>query len=95
MSKQDWNDLSIVEVPGERRSSNEHEKVFKGTTVPNKYRGTAADQHDMAVLGKKQVLRRNFKFLTILGFASTVGHIRQEQRLLDAQTDDTRIARYS
>lgn len=26
----------------------------------------------MVVLGKKQVLRRNFKFITMLGFASTV-----------------------
>jgi len=41
------------------------------TTVPEKYQGTRADQDDMVLLGKKQVLRRNFKFTTILGFAST------------------------
>jgi len=41
------------------------------TTVPDKYKGTRADQDDMVLLGKKQVLRRNFKFTTILGFAST------------------------
>lgn len=40
--------------------------------VPLKYRGTAADARDMQVLGKEQVLRRNFKFLTMLGFTSTV-----------------------
>ena len=40
--------------------------------VPEKYRGTSADEHDMSVLGKKQVLRRNFNFITMLGFASTV-----------------------
>lgn len=40
--------------------------------VPHKYRGTQADQYDMATLGKKQVLRRNFKFITMLGFGSTV-----------------------
>ncbi|KAK0770381.1 hypothetical protein LTR75_017497 [Friedmanniomyces endolithicus] len=48
-------------------------KEFKvDATIPSKYRGTAADQRDMVVLGKKQVLRRNFKFGTMLGFASTV-----------------------
>ena len=41
------------------------------TTIPEKYKGTRADQDDMVLLGKKQVLRRNFKFTTILGFAST------------------------
>ncbi|KAK0971669.1 hypothetical protein LTR54_017732 [Friedmanniomyces endolithicus] len=41
-------------------------------TIPLKYHGTAADQRDMVVLGKTQVLRRNFKFVTMLGFASTV-----------------------
>ena len=40
--------------------------------VPLKYQGTAADRQDMSVLGKKQVLRRQFKFWTMLGFASTV-----------------------
>ena len=39
--------------------------------VAAQYRGTETDQHDMTVLGKKQVLRRNFNFLTMLGFAST------------------------
>lgn len=39
--------------------------------LPEKFRGTKADQHDMVILGKKQVLRRNFRFTTILGFAST------------------------
>ena len=41
------------------------------SNVAAKYRGTDADARDMAVLGKKQVLRRNFGFLTMLGFAST------------------------
>ncbi|KAI6855422.1 hypothetical protein KC323_g8306 [Hortaea werneckii] len=40
--------------------------------VEAKYRGTAADQRDMKALGKTQELRRNFKFVTMLGFASTV-----------------------
>lgn len=40
--------------------------------VPVKYRGTAVDKHDMNMLGKRQVLRRQFGFSTMLGFASTV-----------------------
>lgn len=40
--------------------------------VSAQYTGTIADQNDMLVLGKKQVLRRNFTFVTMLGFASTV-----------------------
>lgn len=40
--------------------------------VPDQYQGTAADRREMSMLGKKQVLRRQFKFMTMLGFASTV-----------------------
>ncbi|KAF1956444.1 amino acid transporter-like protein [Byssothecium circinans] len=43
----------------------------KISIVPQKYHGTDADRHEMHMLGKKQVLRRNFSFLTMLGFAST------------------------
>lgn len=43
-----------------------------GKALPARYVGTAADRHDMSILGKKQVLRRQFKFSTMLGFASTV-----------------------
>ncbi|KAF5868527.1 putative amino acid transporter protein [Botrytis fragariae] len=39
--------------------------------VAEKWRGTQSDKHDMAVLGKKQELRRNFKFINILGLSST------------------------
>ncbi|KAF2102431.1 amino acid transporter-like protein [Rhizodiscina lignyota] len=48
------------------------EKVFEGSTVPERFRGTSTDVHDMAVLGKTQVLRRNFSFNAIFGFSSTV-----------------------
>lgn len=44
----------------------------KGSILPAKYGGTAADRMDMSMLGKKQVLRRQFSFSTMLGFASTV-----------------------
>lgn len=48
------------------------EKSVEGEHVAPKYRGTEADRHDMSILGKRQVLRRQFKFSTMLGFASTV-----------------------
>ncbi|KAJ9613052.1 hypothetical protein H2200_002993 [Cladophialophora chaetospira] len=41
-------------------------------SVPVQYRGTGTDKREMKVLGKTQVLRRNFKFVAMLGFASTV-----------------------
>ncbi|KAI7216311.1 amino acid transporter-like protein [Hortaea werneckii] len=45
---------------------------FAGSHVPKEYQGTPTDRQDMHVLGRKQVLRRRFKFFTMLGFASTV-----------------------
>lgn len=56
-------------------SKNVDEQTFgatRGSTVSEKYQGTRFDQQDMSMLGKKQVLRRQFKFSTMLGFASTV-----------------------
>jgi hypothetical protein len=41
-------------------------------TMDEKYQGTSFDRKEMSMLGKKQVLRRQFKFSTMLGFASTV-----------------------
>jgi hypothetical protein len=52
---------------GEQRAELAH-----GSTVSEKYQGTKFDRQDMSVLGKKQVLRRQFEFSTMLGFASTV-----------------------
>lgn len=40
--------------------------------VHEKYRGTDQDKHDMIVHGKTQELRRNFKLLTMTGFASMI-----------------------
>jgi len=48
------------------------QKPSTGSNVPAKYQGTHQDAVDMSMLGKKQVLRRQFKFSTMLGFASTV-----------------------
>ncbi|KAL4776113.1 amino acid/polyamine transporter I [Aspergillus nidulans var. acristatus] len=43
----------------------------KGTVAP-KYMGTVVDQRDMNAMGRVQVLRRNFRFISILGFACTL-----------------------
>ncbi|KAL8845907.1 MAG: hypothetical protein Q9221_008964 [Calogaya cf. arnoldii] len=43
-----------------------------GVIVKPKWRGTAQDKKDMEVLGRHQVLRRNFRFLSMLGFGSTL-----------------------
>jgi len=73
MSKHEPNALSISEIPGDNEHHfSDEDKVFAGSTVPVKYRGTRNDKDDMAVMGRKQVLRRNFKLPTMLGFASTV-----------------------
>lgn len=40
------------------------------SVVKEIYRGTPADQHDMEVLGVKQVLRRNYRLVPMLGFSS-------------------------
>ncbi|KAK4894935.1 hypothetical protein LTR49_028332, partial [Elasticomyces elasticus] len=55
-----------------RASPMDGEKSLQHSIIPIKWQGTAADRHDMSVLGKKQVLRRQFRFWTMLGFASTV-----------------------
>ena len=52
--------------------SDQVDEVVVSKNVPEKYRGTQADKYDMLVLGRKQVLRRNFNFLTMFGFSSTV-----------------------
>ena len=63
--------VTTTSLPASEQSATEREDVVSHM-VPHKYRGTEADQRDMIVLGKKQVLRRNFKFITMLGFGSTV-----------------------
>ncbi|KAI9706796.1 MAG: hypothetical protein M1820_004767 [Bogoriella megaspora] len=65
------NNLTVTESLDDQYGRRD-EKVFEGTSVPKEYRGTAADAYDMAVMGKKQVLRRNFSFKTMIAFTSTV-----------------------
>lgn len=64
--------INVTALPGAENIANDEDEKVVSHNVPTKYRGTAADKHDMRVLGKQQVLRRNFKFVTMLGFASTV-----------------------
>ena len=52
-SKDDMNIISALVQPPEGRPSKED----AAHTVPAKYHGTRADQQDMVMLGKKQVLR--------------------------------------
>ena len=40
--------------------------------VPAKYQGTEADKVQMRTMGRLQETRRNFTFVTILGFGSTL-----------------------
>jgi hypothetical protein len=40
--------------------------------VPERYRGSDQDKHDMIVHGNRQETRRNFRLLTMTGFASMV-----------------------
>ncbi|KAK0249369.1 hypothetical protein LTR91_024109 [Friedmanniomyces endolithicus] len=71
----DRKETEVVAVSpyGDAQSPSEHDddKVVS-QTLPERFRGTTTDRHDMLVLGKKQVLRRNFNFVTMLGFSSTV-----------------------
>ena len=62
---------TLPQPPGRGHSNHDAARDSTGIVVPARFRGTAADQQDMVVLGRKQVLRRNFRFTTILGFAST------------------------
>ena len=75
MAKQE-HDLSVElsEVPNDNaRSPSDHSaKDVVADTVPDRYRGTEVDHHDMRALGKTQVLRRNFKLLGMIAFANSV-----------------------
>ncbi|KAL8713676.1 MAG: hypothetical protein Q9220_002202 [cf. Caloplaca sp. 1 TL-2023] len=50
----------------------DHTEVFPIFDVKEKWAGTHIDKQDMVTLGRRQELRRNFQFLTILGFGSTL-----------------------
>lgn len=44
----------------------------ENANLPKEKRGTADDQRDMWRMGKAQELRRNFRFVSILGFTMLV-----------------------
>ncbi|KAM3421995.1 hypothetical protein BST61_g2372 [Cercospora zeina] len=53
-------------------SSEEDAHELSEYAVAKKWRGTPADRKDMSQLGRVQQLRRNFQFLSILGFGCTL-----------------------
>lgn len=71
-SSQESKECSPIKARTKHGKSIEGEMLCASSTVPEKYRGTIGDKDDMKALGKIQVLRRNFKFPTMLAFASTV-----------------------
>jgi hypothetical protein len=72
VSNQGSNDPNLPNVLPRHEKSIEDDMLWASSTVPERYRGTVGDKDDMKALGKIQVLRRNFKFPTMLAFASTV-----------------------
>lgn len=66
------NGINYIKAQTKHEKSIENGMLCASSTVPEKYRGTNGDKDDMRALGKIQVLRRNFRFPTMLAFASTV-----------------------
>ncbi|KAL8789180.1 MAG: hypothetical protein Q9213_001287 [Squamulea squamosa] len=59
-------------LPKGEQSSDDVQLADFTATVADKWQGTAADKHDMVILGRSQVLRRNFSFISILGFSAVL-----------------------
>ncbi|PYH93788.1 amino acid transporter [Aspergillus ellipticus CBS 707.79] len=63
---------------GATKGGNNISTSYAGDDIPTKgpvaqkYVGTMADQRDMQALGKDQVLRRNFRFISIVAFGCTL-----------------------
>lgn len=49
--------VELTEAPGASSPTSAKAYENSASNVPERYRGTSADKHDMDVLGKKQVLR--------------------------------------
>ena len=56
----------------------------RSETPADSFGGNGHDQHDMDRMGKKQELRRNFEFISIVGFIS----------ILQATWESTLVASY-
>lgn len=65
-------ELSDLPRGDSKTPSNSDSDDIVADAVPEKYRGTDLDHHDMRALGKTQVLRRNFKLLGMIAFANSV-----------------------
>lgn len=65
-------ELSELQYHHGKDGSSGSEDDVVANTVPERYRGTEVDHHDMRVLGRTQVLRRNFKTLGMIAFANSV-----------------------
>lgn len=50
----------------------EEDSYEMNAPVAKKWQGTVADRQDMSALGRVQELRRNFRFISILGFGCTL-----------------------
>jgi len=60
-------DTVAVELTEAGATSSNGGKAFDNT-VAEKYRGTSADQHEMSVMGKQQVLRVNcYSLIAVIG----------------------------
>ncbi|GAB7351785.1 hypothetical protein MBLNU459_g2359t1 [Dothideomycetes sp. NU459] len=66
--------IDVLSYEHSGRYPDEYGVDIKGATssVQLKYRGTETDRREMAALGKVQTLRRTFRFVTMVGFASNV-----------------------
>ncbi|KAL8822278.1 MAG: hypothetical protein Q9191_006981 [Dirinaria sp. TL-2023a] len=54
----------------EKHSGNTVQIIQLDNAPPPQYMGSERDKEDMLMLGRQQVLRRNFKFTSILGFST-------------------------
>ncbi|KAJ5216980.1 hypothetical protein N7468_009988 [Penicillium chermesinum] len=68
-SSRPMNDTQMTVTGSDHDDVEKHER--KGLVEP-RYMGTLADQRDMSALGRVQVLRRNFRFISIVGFGCTL-----------------------
>ncbi|KAL6714500.1 hypothetical protein ACLMJK_007925 [Lecanora helva] len=63
---------SISNGETKERIEVELHELSEGSLIESKYMGTNADRHDMNVLGRRQVLRRNFQLVSMVGFAAVL-----------------------
>ncbi|KAL8728263.1 MAG: hypothetical protein Q9166_005503 [cf. Caloplaca sp. 2 TL-2023] len=72
MSKTSNGYIQTTAFPKGEQSSDDVQLHYFTATVADKWQGTTADKHDMVMLGRSQVLRRNFSFISILGFSAVL-----------------------